>query len=363
MCSMPRNAIRAPSTSANGRKYAGPAAPEEEGGAAGRLLFRSMGVSRGSASGARSARSPRDVARLEAQAREPVAADELVAAAGGRDEHEAPRRGGGRVAGRVAGTKLAGGERGGGHGKHDRAAGPALRWPVVQETTQRQLPPGWTQRARASRARGRAARAASPAPGAGARASVAPLKARLATVAKPVSSSRSASSRCAVRSADGSAGRRRARTSSARGGRRGARAARPPPPRARRRGRPRSSTSPVRACSSRASWPTRSPSRPSAVASARLAAPPARAHDLRAAVGVQLGDRPRRARARARRPGASHGSTPTRIPAVTTNGTLWAAVLSVHRRPRARSARASTGRRQATRGALGQRAGRAGTGS
>ena len=40
-----------------------------------------------------------DVARLEAQAREPVAADELVAAAGGRDEHEPA--GHGRVAGRV----------------------------------------------------------------------------------------------------------------------------------------------------------------------------------------------------------------------------------------------------------------------
>src|SRR4051794_5646716 len=36
----------------------------------------------------------------------------------------------------------------------------------------------------------------------------------------------------------------------------------------------------------------------------------------------------------------------TSTTAVTTNGTAWAAVLSVHRRPRARSARASTGRRQ-----------------
>src|SRR5829696_6016333 len=83
-----------------------------------------------------------ELARLEAQAREPVAADELVAATGGRDEHEAARRGCGRVAGRVAGTNLVGGDRCGGHGKHDRAAGPPLRWPVVQETARR-TPPAW----------------------------------------------------------------------------------------------------------------------------------------------------------------------------------------------------------------------------
>ena len=38
-----------------------------------------------------------DVARLEAQAREPVAADELVAPAGGRDEHEPAATGGSPV--------------------------------------------------------------------------------------------------------------------------------------------------------------------------------------------------------------------------------------------------------------------------
>ena len=62
----------------------------------------------------------------------------------------------------------------------------------------------------------------------------APLKARFATVAKPASSSRRASSRCAVRSAEGRSPSAPSRTSSRRAGRRGGRAARPPPPRARR---------------------------------------------------------------------------------------------------------------------------------
>src|SRR5215210_5813410 len=82
------------------------------------------------------------LARLEAQAREPVAADELVAPARGRHEHEAACRG--RVAGRVAGTNLVGGDRCGGHGKHDRAAGVRLRWPDVQETA-RPTPPAWNR--------------------------------------------------------------------------------------------------------------------------------------------------------------------------------------------------------------------------
>ena len=67
------------------------------------------------------------------------------------------------------------------------------------------------------------------------------------------------------------------------------------PDAASRRARPRSSTSPVRACSSRASWPTRSPSRPSA--RARRAGAGGRAarwaHDVRAALRVELGDDPR----------------------------------------------------------------------
>ena len=56
---------------------------------------------------------------------------------------------------------------------------------------------------------------------------------------------------------------------------------------------PRSRTRPVRACSSRASWPTRSPSRPSAVRSAASPARGARAQHVGAALGVQLRDRPR----------------------------------------------------------------------
>ena len=117
---------------------------------------------------------------------------------------------------------------------------------------------------RAPSAPRRAAPGASPGAGGGARASVAPLKARLATVAKPVSSSRSASSRWAVRSAEGSDAsstrthqqctrRPPGRTSSA-----------PASPTSQTPSSPRSVTRPVRACSSRASWPTRSPSSPSA---------------------------------------------------------------------------------------------------
>src|SRR5215210_3061690 len=96
-----------------------PAAPEEEGGAAGHFFFDRwesvVGVLQ-----VREARVARGLAGLEPQPGEPVAADELVAAAGGRDEHEAARRGCGRALGGAAGTRLGGGERGGGHGKHDR---------------------------------------------------------------------------------------------------------------------------------------------------------------------------------------------------------------------------------------------------
>ena len=52
----------------------------------------------------------RGVALLEPQQGEPVAADELVTAAGGRDEHEAPC--GRRPVVGTAGTRLAGGESG-----------------------------------------------------------------------------------------------------------------------------------------------------------------------------------------------------------------------------------------------------------
>ena len=62
----------------------------------------------------------------------------------------------------------------------------------------------------------------------------APVKAWFATVAKPISSWRSASSRCAMRSRAAARGRSPARRSSARASRSGAPAARPPLPPARR---------------------------------------------------------------------------------------------------------------------------------
>src|SRR3954447_24718538 len=97
----------------------------------------------------------------------------------------------------------------------------------------------------------------------------APLNAWLATVAKPASSARRASSRWAVRSPAGRESSvactqkqctRRApgRTSSA-----------PASPTSQMPKRPRSGTSPVRACSSRASWPIRSPSRPTPAGAGR----------------------------------------------------------------------------------------------
>ena len=201
----------------------------------------------------------------------------------------------------------------------------------------------------------RAARAAAASAGriAGARRrrtrQVAPLKARLATVAKPglVLAQREQQVGGAVGGGQ-RRDRRRARTSSARGGRRGARAARRPPPRARRRAGRARAPGRCGACSSRASWPTRSPSRPSAVASAassrrRAGARPWR-RGWRSSSGIAQRVHERQGAATGRQP----GSSPTRIPAVATNGTLCAAVLSVQRRPRPRSARASTGARQAT---------------
>ena len=72
----------------------------------------------------------------------------------------------------------------------------------------------------------------------------------------------------------------------------------PASPTSQRRAGRGSSTSPVRACSSRASWPTRSPSRPtergsgSAGACAVAAAAPRRAQHVGAALRVELGDDP-----------------------------------------------------------------------
>ena len=232
--------------------------------------------------------------------------------------------------------------------------GRPLRWPVVQGTASRG-PPAWNGASggrpprRGPRGVERGAhRGRQPAPHAPGRAAEREVghggEARLVL----------AQGEQQVRRAVGGGqarDRRRARTSSARGGRRAGRAARPPPPRATRRGRPRSSTRPVRACSSRASWPTRSPSRPSAVRSApvsrrragrttfapRLACSSGIAHAC-ASASADTGARP--------------GSIPTRIPAVATNGTLWAAVLSVHSRSRTRSACGVDRRAPRDRGAL-----------
>ena len=110
---------------------------------------------------------------------------------------------------------------------------------------------------------------------------------------EPASSARRASSRCAMRSPDGQVGvDRRARSSSGRAGRRAARAARRPARRARRRGARarargrsrRAARAPRGRRGRRAARPTRAP--PGAGARAL------RAHDVRAAVGVELGDHP-----------------------------------------------------------------------
>ena len=114
--------------------------------------------------------------------------------------------------------------------------------------------------------------------------------------------------------------------------------------------RPRSSTSPVCACSARASWPTRSPSSPteraSASAGARLAL---RAHDVGAALGVELGDDPGVGEAREARPAApaaapGRARRPRRRTA--RRGRRWSASTAA---PRAvAGARASTRGRQWT---------------
>src|SRR5215218_4952549 len=103
---------------------------------------------------------------LELEAGEPVAADELVPAALGRDEVQAPC---GRAVRGGAGTSLAVGECGGVHAQDDRARGAPLRWPVVQETTS-PGPPGWRTLSRGPSARRRAAPGACRAPTGGRRA-------------------------------------------------------------------------------------------------------------------------------------------------------------------------------------------------
>ena len=140
----------------------------------------------------------------------------------------------------------------------------------------------------------------------------APAKAWLATVAKPclVGAQREQQVRDPVAGRQVRVGRPHAPAVHAA---RRARAARPPPPRARRRARRARAPGPVRACSSRASWPTRSPSSPSAVASAVSPARALRLDHLRAAVGVELRDRPRVRRAGSRRPATVTGSRQSRM--------------------------------------------------
>src|SRR5215208_6436256 len=72
----------------------------------------------------------RHVLGLEPEAGEPVAADELVAAALGRDEHEAP---GGRSVRRRAGTRLGGGKRGGVHTRMIGAGRPPFDGPLSKK--------------------------------------------------------------------------------------------------------------------------------------------------------------------------------------------------------------------------------------
>ena len=189
-------------------------------------------------------------AAVELQAGEPVAADLRGVGIALRDGVAA-----------LDEQDACGGDGGGGaHGVHGGARRPSRPPPAGPKSLLTAWPgcPGAARRPRPASSAGRIA-------GASRRRTRqrAPLNARLATVAKPSSSARSASSRWAMRSPLGRSGSltphavavrraaRRGRTSSA-----------PAGPTSQTPRRPRSSTSPVRACSSRASWPTRSPSSP-----------------------------------------------------------------------------------------------------
>ena len=150
----------------------------------------------------------------------------------------------------------------------------------------------------------------------------APAKAWLATVAKPSSSSRSASSRCATRSEGGSS-RRSVRHAEAvhaapagRDQQRAGLAHQPDAraPRARARG-------PVRAGARARSWPSRSPSSPCATGSARSLRGPLRPGHARAAERVQLGDDPGVGDA-TKATGAVSGSSQSMPAAAATNGTV-----------------------------------------
>ena len=255
----------------------GTAGPPPRGGvlgAAGRLLGTlSRATRRGGRSGARPAwAGPRAAAARGGSggsARHPgPCAGPRARAPGGRDGASMRRAGG--VMGRMIGPGRA-----------------AARWPAVR-TISRHVPPA---------RRARCVRRAPDASRGGSRRRTrqrAPLNARLATVAKPCSSSRSASSRWAMRSAAGRLGVVDAHAPAvhAPAARAHEQRARPPPPARRRAPRARARAR-CAACRSRASWPTRSPSRPSGGAlGRRVRAAAAGASDVRAALGVELGDDP-----------------------------------------------------------------------
>ena len=148
-----------------------------------------------------------------------------------------------------------------------------------------------------------------------------------------------AARRRAARAAGGRCGRRWAGRGPARG-RRSSAPRRPPgrtssapaSPTSQTPSAPRSSTSPVRACRSRASWPTRSPSRPSAARSRLGASARARlgAQDVGPALGVELGDDPGVREAAPGVTGSASGSTANSTAPAPTNGTTCATVVSVH---------------------------------
>ena len=181
------------------------------------------------------------------------------------DEHEAG--GGGAVC-----------ERHGAHGPASRAGAPppggresdVRRWPSVDRPRAGRAAASSAGRTRLCRRRRTRQRA--------------PENARFATVAKPRSSARSASSRCAMRSPLGSSGSftpHAVAVDAAAAGPHEQRAR--PARRARRRARRARARARSRACSSRASWPIRSPSSPTDTRSACApAARRLRAHDVRA---------------------------------------------------------------------------------
>ena len=241
----------------------------------------------GRASARRAAERARGVSRRDTAARR---ADGRGGSGGRRRRRPAARPGRARRRTRHD----AGG--GGGHGGHDAARRAAPAW-TGGRSQRRWLRPAVEARRRPAGVLQRGARAgAASAPAQ--RASGAPLKARLATVAKPCSSARSASSRCAVRSPPRAARGRRAHAPAVNAAPAGAHAAaRRASPTSQTPSAPRSSTSPVRGvqvarlvADEVAEQPERDGCAPGLGAGA---APAARRRDARAAPGVELGDHPR----------------------------------------------------------------------